>query len=160
MLKEKFRIRIKRGIKNLFFLSLFRFFYILGITLLIPFIFSLALEPQNIWQAPINLIIESSILISIGFFGLFWREQNLGKTLRFIGFATLIPAFISLFLFLFGEQLILIYLKNIHHLPFEEETFSFLKFYIEKTIPKFGLLTIGYLLFGFLFYFTGRKIKR
>ncbi len=128
--------------------------------MLIPFVFSLALEPQNIWQAPIIFIINVVILVIIGFSGLLWRKQNLSSTLKFMGFITLIPAFISLFLTFFGGQLILSYLENVYQIPFTEEILSFLEFYIERTIPKFGILTIGYFFFGFLLYFIGRRIRR
>ena len=157
---RKIKGKIEKKAKNLFLLSLFRFFYMFGLSLIIPFVLSLALVPETIWRTPINLISGAIILILIGFWGLLSVEKDLGRTLKFMGLATLIPAFISLFLSLFGEQLILSYLKNIYHVPFTKEILSLIEIYIEKTIPKFGFLTIGYFLLGLLLYVLGIIIRK
>lgn len=133
----------------------FKFLYLTGLTLLIPAIFTSDI-PQQFWffqNLTQNLFFYIVIgLIIISLFGMFLTKGSMADALKSMGLMTLIPGFLALLTALFGEKIIIGPLQG---LPLYSEMESLISHYLLISIPKMWILTVSYLIIGFVLYIIG-----
>lgn len=146
--------------RNVVLSYFFRFFYITGLTLIIPYLFTSDI-PEEFWFFS-NLTQETFLYISIGLIvisliGMFWAKGNLGRALRSMGYMTLIPGGIAMIVALYGEQVIM---RLFEGFAWFEKARPVIGYYLLHSVPKLWMLTISYIVIGVVLFFVGRRMKK
>ncbi len=154
--KEPFH---KRVILNLVISFIVNTAYITGLSMLIPVIF-LILFPKGVVALTENnykLLLVSLALIAASAAVLFLRKKSPKKTLRDLGMMTLVPGSAALLFMLFGKETIAgilrSYVINAHEV-------DLIINYVDSTLPKLGILMVGYIIIGAVFMYIGHRLRR
>lgn len=129
------------------------FFYIVGLSFIIPFFLSTSLpEEIAVKYNSIFFLIGSIILISISIIGTLFIKETLSKTLKSLAYYSLIPGLLSILTTIFGKD----FLTKI----FNSKTLEpIITAYLNARIPKLWFLAVAYISLGIILYFIGEKIK-
>ena len=140
--------------------SFFRSCYLIGLSLLIPFILTYTLPSKDgtgWYNVPLMLFFLSVMLITVAFFGILRKNKNLGKSFVDLGFMSLVPGVIAGFVSTLGMQKLV---QGVLSLNGNGTAMTLLSLYIGRTLPKMKVLVAAYIIIGIFFYLVGTKIKK
>ncbi|MBI4151039.1 hypothetical protein HY492_02855 [Candidatus Woesearchaeota archaeon] len=122
--------------------------YVIGLTLLFPFLYFLAL-PGN--TSP-KILTIAVVLILGSFMGYIMQKGTLARALRALSKVTLIPGFIGVLFSLFGKTAFLTIISP--------EAITLLTVYVDQAVPKVQALTIAYILLGLFLWYIANKLEK
>lgn len=142
-----------------FFLSIFTrwiflFFYFAGLTFLIPSIISTSI-PQSIFifsGSPLFLILISILLILIGIIGMYFLKGDMKYAMRVLGWATIIPVLIAIFIFIFGSQFVLTLAERF-------EAIEPIVDHLLAGVPRAGYLIASYAVIAIGWFLVSRRMS-
>ena len=158
-MKKKIKRKIKKKVEEKTYFFIYKALYITGLAILIPMIFAFAFQEPGPWYSkPMTYFFASIFLILYAFFGMLKRKKKLSDTLKSLGKMSLIPGIIALIFFVFGGPLVYNFLRMI--IPKFDAIEPFVTIFIESSIPKMGVLVLGYIFIGGILYYLGDRIKK
>lgn len=151
--------KIKETAQEAVYFLIYRILYITGLAILIPMVFAFAFpEPGPWYSRPLTYFFASVFLIGFSFLGMFKRKGTFSKTFKSLAKMSLIPGGMALVLFIFGRGILYSILQIA--VPKFEMFEPFVTTYLESSVPKMGVLLIGYLVVGIALYIAGIKLKK
>lgn len=158
-MKKKIKRRIKKQVEEKTFFIFYKAIYITGLAILIPMIFAFALGEEGPWYSkPITYFFASLFLILFAFFGILKRKKKLSETLKSLGKMSLIPGVIALLFYAFGGTVVYSFMSVF--IPGFSAVEPFVNIFIESSIPRMGILVLGYIVIGAALYYTGENLKK
>jgi len=135
---------------------IFSFFYVLGLSFIIPFLLATYLpEEMAVKYSSLNFLIISVILLSIAVIGTFiTREEELSRTFRSLAFYSLVPGVISLATTVFGKDFLINILTK-----YNKALEPIIIIYINSKITKLWFLTAAYIVLGLILFYISRKLR-
>ena len=133
------------------------FLYILGLSFIIPYLLSSQLpEEIAVKYSSTFFLTGSIILIVISIIITFIiKKEDLGSTLKSLGYYSLVPGILSILTAIFGKELLINFLTKYATTALQPVITT----YINSKITKLWFLTIAYILLGIILYLIGRKLK-
>lgn len=157
--KKNLKKRIGHKVEETWYFILYKAVYIAGLAVLIPMVFAFAFREQGPWYSkPLTYFFASLFLILFAFFGMLKRKKRLSSTLQSLGRMSLIPGIIALIFVIFGRSLVYNFLRIF--IPKFESFEPFVRLFIESSIPRVGILILGYIIVGAVLYYLGYRIRK
>lgn len=158
-MKKRLKTIKKKG-KDLAYLAVFKLMYLAGLTVIIPFVLSIDVpHAVGLWAGTQRALFAFSLFfIGFSFYGVYnEKRQSLSKTLRTMGFMTLIPGGISLFFAIFGKHVLPALYSLISSLPDIERLNDLINVAVENSINRVWYLTMSYIVLGLLLYHLSNR---
>ncbi|MBN2111848.1 hypothetical protein JW707_01985 [Candidatus Woesearchaeota archaeon] len=156
---KKIKRKIKKHVKERTYFAVYKAIYITGLAILIPMIFAFAFGGEGPWYSkPITYIFSSLFLIFFAFFGMLKRKRTLSETLKSLGKMSLVPGFIALVFYAFGGTIVYSFMRVF--VPGFDAVEPFVRVFIESSVPRMGILVLGYIVVGAVLYYLGESIKK
>ncbi len=129
--------------------------YILGLSLIIPMLF-LYFFPQRLWTAvsyakPILYVSVGLVILSM--LVLYMYNKSIGKTFFSLGLATFVPGSVALLFSVYNKEIIFSYIKK--YVVSFELIEPLIDTYLAHALPTVWIVTIVYLIIGFVFIWIG-----
>ncbi len=156
---KKIKRNIRKQVEETSYFLVYKIIYITGLSILIPMVFAFAFGGEGPWySSPITYLFASIFFILFAFIGLLKRKKHKGKVLMSLGRMSLIPGVIALFVFIFGRGIFYNLFAGI--IPGFGKVEPLFEIFIDYSIPKMGILVVGYVIIGALLYYIGTNIKK
>ncbi len=126
--------------------------YVIGLTLLFPFLYFLTLPGST---SP-KILTIAVVLILGSFMGYVAQKGTLARALRALSKVTLIPGLIGILFSLFGKTAFLTIIGSV----VTQEATNLLTVYIDQAVPKVQALTIVYILLGLFLWYIANKLEK
>lgn len=147
---------------------IFGFFFMTGLSALIPFVLVLKLPEQISYLGGMLtgdgyfILVVAAVLIFISVFGVFLYRKTWSKTLFSLGLMSFGPGLISLLISFFGKKPLVILLSKI---PEYDAVQSLAINYLDRTLPQLWYLTAAYISLGMILIYIsymieGKDLKR
>lgn len=158
-IRKKIKRKIKKHAEETSYYIFYKTIYIAGLSILIPMVFAFALGEKAPWySSPMTYLFASVFLILFAFAGLLKRKKHRGKVLMSLGRMSLIPGVVALALFVFGRSIVFGFFSRI--VPGFESVKPLFDAFISYSVPRMGVLVIGYLVVGAALYYAGSRIRK
>lgn len=156
---RKIKKKIKKHAEETSYFLLYKAVYIAGLSILIPMIFAFAFGGEGPWySSPLTYLFASLFLILFAFIGLLKRKKHKGRVLMSLGKMSLIPGAIALVIFVFGRSIFYNLFAGI--IPGFGKVEPLFEIFINYSIPKMGVLVLGYVIIGAVLYYIGTRTKK
>ena len=161
MVSKKAAKKAGKVITRLLLKKIYRFFYLTGLTMVVPFLYVLTLSKvtQPFTKTTITLLLFAVLFIVGGIGGIYRLEKRMKtETLKSIGFITLIPALVTIFFALISPQLVFGVARSI--LPAIDPVLPVINLYLNRIMIRLKILTLVYLLLGGFLILIGTKMEK
>ncbi|MDP7180486.1 MAG: hypothetical protein QF824_04415 [Candidatus Woesearchaeota archaeon] len=143
-------------LKKYVYSRFFNFVYLLGLTFIIPFLFTTGGVVEVKYMKPSVILVVALFFIIAGIVGMYHTKKSWRQTFFSIGLWTLIPGTVSLLLFLFGKMAVFSFLEKV--VVNFDQLKPLLDIYLLR-LPRFMILSSFYVLLGGIFLFIGGRVK-
>ncbi|MBD3309628.1 hypothetical protein GF351_00225 [Candidatus Woesearchaeota archaeon] len=144
--------------RDIIFRYFFRFLYITGLTLIVPYLFTSEI-PEEIWFMALSqrvILYIAAVLVIISLLGMMWAKKDLGKALQSMGLMTLIPGFISLLVTLYGQD---VFMEYITRYEWSTRLEPVINIYLQSSLPKLWILTMSFVVLGVVLFIIGMLMR-